>query len=64
MPERRNASPQWEIYPRYAEEPIIVFRAKDHAAAERKAEKLARDGRASGGYLPGGSLTPVRKGRS
>lgn len=56
----KSTSPLWEIYPRYAEEPMITFRAKDLAAAERKAEKLAEEGRASGGYRPGGSLCPMR----
>lgn len=62
MPTKKK-SPQWDLYPRYAEEPIVTITAKDHASAARRAEALAKKGKVSRGYGPGGSLTPVKKGR-
>lgn len=51
---------RYELYPRYAEEPMVIIEARDDAAAEKKAMALAKRGRASGGYLEGGSLCPMR----
>lgn len=53
---------EYELYPRYAEEPMIIIEAKDDEAAEREARKLAERGKASGGYREGGSLCPMKIG--
>lgn len=53
--------PAWELYPRWAEQPLVTIFAKDHAEAERQAAQMALEGRVSQGYLPGGALTPVEE---
>lgn len=55
----KSKSPQWELYPRYAEESMVIITAKDFATAERRAAALAKQGKVSAGYKEGGSLCPM-----
>ena len=49
----------WELYPKYAEQPMVIIIAASREIAEKQAAFLAKKGIVSAGYGPNGALCPM-----